>query len=135
MRAKMGTNTKSLGIGYDSCSQLVAFNTSIWVFIFLEGNWRVLEAEMEDQIWLTEFVCTWSILNVWPGWQKVESWRWLFFFFFFTPAVLEEFLGLRICLTTVFYWKLKIKNIKYYNKIIFECVNSIVRLSFKFSFI
>ena len=38
---------------------------------------------------------------------------------------------LRVCLDTAYCWKLKTKNWKHYNKIIFKCVNSVVGPSFK----
>ena len=42
--------------------------------------------------------------------------------------------GFRVCLDTTYYWKLKIKNWKYCKKIIFKCVNSIMRLIFNENF-
>ena len=42
--------------------------------------------------------------------------------------------GFRVCLDTTYYWKLKIKNWKYCKKIIFKCVNNIMRLIFNENF-
>ena len=41
---------------------------------------------------------------------------------------------IRVCLDTVYCWKLKIENWKYCSKIIFKCVNSIMGPSFKEKF-
>ena len=39
--------------------------------------------------------------------------------------------SVRVCLDTVYYWKLKTNCWKHYSKIIFKCVNSVMRLILK----
>ena len=43
-------------------------------------------------------------------------------------------LQIRVCLDIAYYWKLKTKNWKHCNKIIFKCVNSSVGPNFKVDF-
>ena len=88
---------------------------------------------------------TW-VKMVGQKWNLIISWmpEWSLSCFYFKPffcwevyvmlivklKVKQNFLGpkclLRVCLDTAENWKLKLKSEKYYSKIIFKCVNSIV---------